>query len=110
MKFGTCRIDARLWRDDNSIPSTQLELSLLPVCAASLSQHGVTMALYCCLWHLLPLLSHMQALGFAGPSYIPKDPSSLWHCAVHQADVLFFWDAAEDWQAAEVGEMGVLAC
>jgi hypothetical protein len=45
----------------------------------------------------------LQALGFAGPSYIPKAPDDLWCCAVHQADVLFFWDAAEDWRVAEVG-------
>lgn len=45
----------------------------------------------------------LQALGFAGPSYISKAPENLWCCAVHQADVLFFWDAAEDWRVAEVG-------
>jgi len=48
------------------------------------------------------LLLLLQALGFAGPSYIPKDPGSLWCCAVHRADVLFFWDAAENWGVSEV--------
>lgn len=47
-----------------------------------------------------------QALGFAGPSIIPKQPSDLWSCAVHNADVVFFWDAAEDWSVAEVRGFG----
>jgi hypothetical protein len=44
----------------------------------------------------------LQALGFAGPSYVPTDPASLWVCALHMSDCLFFWDAAADWKVAEV--------
>jgi len=44
----------------------------------------------------------LQALGFAGPSYVAQDPHSIWACAVHMADVLFFWDAAAHWQVAKV--------
>lgn len=47
----------------------------------------------------------LQALGFVGPSYVVRDPSSVWACAVHQADVLFFWDAAQEWKVAEVNDI-----
>jgi len=44
----------------------------------------------------------LQALGFAGPSYVAQDPHSIWACAVHMSGVLFFWDAAAHWQVAKV--------
>lgn len=60
----------------------------------------------CCCLCSRSVISVAQALGFAGPSYIPKQPNDLWSCAVHNADVLFFWDAAEDWRVAEVSGLG----
>ena len=39
----------------------------------------------------------MQAVAFAGPSYLPKKPSALWPSAVHMSDVSFFWEAPALW-------------
>ena len=34
-----------------------------------------------------------QALGFAGPTLLPRHPQTLVTCGLHQSGVSFFWDA-----------------
>jgi hypothetical protein len=38
----------------------------------------------------------VQENGFAGPTYLPRQPASLFPCAVHLSDVSFFWEAPAD--------------
>ncbi|WIA23095.1 hypothetical protein OEZ86_010001 [Tetradesmus obliquus] len=55
----------------------------------------------CLAAYVTAMQQHPQALGFAGPSFVPKCPNSMWACALHMSDCLFFWDVAADWKVAE---------
>ncbi|KAF6250336.1 hypothetical protein COO60DRAFT_894741 [Scenedesmus sp. NREL 46B-D3] len=63
----------------------------------------------CIAAYVQAMQQHPEALGYAGPSYVPKDPASAWACAVHLSDCLFFWDAAADWRVAQVLPWAVTA-
>uniref|UniRef100_A0A383VE35 Glycosyltransferase 2-like domain-containing protein n=1 Tax=Tetradesmus obliquus TaxID=3088 RepID=A0A383VE35_TETOB len=63
----------------------------------------------CLAAYVRAMQQHPEALGFAGPSYVPRCPSSLWACALHMSDCLFFWDAAADWKVADVLPWAVTA-